>query len=223
VYDARHLEQLKVVTDLRDRGLNLHTIRDLVSTQEPTDAVRTWLGIDATLRAPWSQDRPRTLTHRELVDIVGDAADTRPGLIGDLADSGYIERDGESWTVTSPALLESALKLQRAGIDVDVSARMRDLLRRRLAKAVDDTVELLVERAGAGFTGDATPEQIGTALDALRPVAAEVLGVILAQEVDRALDDLLQTGPRSVSRRRVEGPHRQRRRAASSASPRTRT
>src|SRR5688572_32580030 len=72
VYDARHLEQLKVVTDLRDRGLNLHTIRDLVSREVPTDAVRTWLGIDATLRAPWSQDRPRAMTHPELVDLVGD-------------------------------------------------------------------------------------------------------------------------------------------------------
>lgn len=205
VYGHVHLERLKMVTDLRDRGLNLHTIRDLVTTPAPTDAVRTWLGIDATLRASWSEDRPRSVPHADLVEMVSASGDFRPGLIGELADAGYIEREGKSgdqWVVPSPALLEAALRLHRAGIDIDVSARMRDLLRRRLAKAVDDTVELLVERAGAGFAGDATPEQLATALDTLRPVAADVVGVLLAHEVDRALDALLHAGPPRARRTR---------------------
>jgi hypothetical protein len=83
--------------------------------------------------------------------------------------------------------------LQRAGIDIDVSARMRDLLRSRLAKAVDDTVDLLVQRAGAGFARDATPEQLATALETLRPVTSDVAVVLLGLEVDRALAALVES------------------------------
>jgi len=206
VYGPEHRERLKLVSDLRDRGLNLQTIRELVTSGEPTEAVRTWLGIDATLRAPWSSDMPRTMSHEELNEKVTTAVPGRPGLIGELAAAGYTTRQGrDEWTVSSPALLDAALRLQAAGIDVDVSAQMRDLLRRRLAKAVDDTVELLVKRAGTGFADGATAEEVAVALEALRPAAADTVNVLLGHEVDRALAHLAETGvhaTRRSSRRR---------------------
>ena len=79
---------------------------------------------------------------------------------------------------------------------------MRDLLRRRLAKAVDDTVKLLVERTGSGFAGGASPDEIEAALGALRPVAREMSGIVLAQEVERALTDLVDSGSKRLSRSR---------------------
>ena len=94
-----------------------------------------------------------------------------------------------------PTLLDHALRLREAGIDIEVSAMIRDLLRRRLAKAVNDTVKLLVERAGSGFAGIGSPEELATALGALRPVTREATGVILlAQEVELVLADLMQSG-----------------------------
>ena len=72
---------------------------------------------------------------------------------------------------------------------------MRDLLRRRLSKAVDDTVKLLVERTGTGFAGGASADEVATAIGALRPIAREMSSIILAQEVERALADLVQSGP----------------------------
>ncbi|MDQ3312731.1 MAG: hypothetical protein M3517_11560, partial [Actinomycetota bacterium] len=95
------------------------------------------------------------------------------------------------WDVPSPALLDLALQLRAAGIDVDISAMMRDMLRRRLGRVVDDSVRILVERAGAGFAGRASPDELATALGALRPIARETASLILAQEVDRALRSLV--------------------------------
>jgi len=202
MYGEEHLERLHLVADLRDRGLPLGTIRELVAGDRPTRTVAEWLGVDATLRAPWSDDRPGSLTQDELVALVERESSGRPGVIGALHDAGYVEPSTDGgWNVPSPALLEQALRLERAGVDVDVSARMRDLLRRRLAKAVDDTVKLLVERAGAGFAGAGTPGELATALGALRPIARETSSVILAQEVERALAALVDAGPRSVRRR----------------------
>jgi hypothetical protein len=79
---------------------------------------------------------------------------------------------------------------------------VRDLLRRRLSKAVDDTVKLLVERTGSGFAGDASPQEIEAALGALRPVAREMSGIVLAQEVERALSGLVEAGPKRLNRPR---------------------
>ncbi|MDQ1521690.1 MAG: hypothetical protein QOI55_2763 [Actinomycetota bacterium] len=200
VYSDDHLQRLKLIAELRDRGLTLTAIRDLVSRDRPGQTVAEWLGIDATLTAPWSDDRPRIVERDELASLVGGRRD---GLIAELQDAGYV-RPGEAgtWLVPSPALLDLALQLHDAGVDLDLSGQLRDLLRRRLSTAVDDAVKLLVERAGAGFAGSATPEELATALGALRPVARETTSLILAQEVERALRQLVDAGPAAMNRAR---------------------
>ena len=201
VYDDGHLERLRLIGDLRDRGLKLQTIRDLVATDNPTRTVSQWLGVDATLSAPWSDDRPRLIGHDELVQLVERHGDRPSGLLGELVDAGYISAGADStWDVPSPTLLDLALRLRNAGIDLEISGRMRDLLRRRLAKAVDDTVKLLIDRAGAGFAGGGSPDELATALGALRPVARETTSLILAQEVERALGQLVESRPRRSRR-----------------------
>lgn len=201
VYDDGHLERLRLIGDLRDRGLKLQTIRDLVATDNPTRTVSQWLGVDATLTAPWSDDRPRLVGHDELVELVERHGDRPSGLLGELADAGYVTaRADGSWDVPSPTLLDLALRLRGAGIDVEISGTMRDLLRRRLAKAVDDSVKLLIERAGAGFAGGGSPDELAIALGALRPIARETTSLILAQEVERALRELVESRPRRPRR-----------------------
>lgn len=205
VYTAEHLHRLTLIGELRDRGLTLQTIRELISSESPTTTVSEWLGVDATLTAPWSDDRPRSMTQEELTDQLHRHGADRPGVIGELQSARYLQlqTDG-TWLAASPTLLQHALRLRQAGIDVDISAHVRDLLRRRLAKAVDDTVKLLVERTGTGFAGRASVGELETAIGALRPIAREMSSVILAQEVERALAELVRSGPRNLtnSRRR---------------------
>ena len=197
-YRDDHLDRLRLIVELRDRGLTLHTIGELVANANPARTVATWLGVDATLSAPWSDDRPTTMTNEALQELVHS-----PGVAGELSDAHFIERgpDGR-WIVPSPTLLDLTIQLQQAGIDVDISGTIRDLLRRRLARAVDDTVKLLVDRAGAGFAGTATPDELETALGALRPIAREMSSLIVAQEVERALAELLHSRPRTLTKAR---------------------
>lgn len=193
VYRPDHVERLRLIGELRDRGLNLGAIRDLVAVDHPARTVATWLGVDATLSAPWSDDRPRIVTKDELDALIGDR---RRGLLGDLQQAKYVELGPSgTWLVPSPGLLDLALQLFDAGIDIDLSGRMRDLLRSRLSKAVDESVKLLVDHLGAGFAGAASPEELATALGTLRPAARETTSLILAQEVERALRDLVERRP----------------------------
>jgi DNA-binding transcriptional MerR regulator len=205
VYRNDHLERLGLIAELRDRGLTLTAIRDLVAHERPARTVAEWLGIDATLTAPWSDDRPRIVDRDELAAITGER---RTGLLAELQDAGYVKpTDGGAWLVPSPALLDLALQLHDAGIDVELSGRLRDLLRRRLAKTVDDAVKMMVERTGAGFAGGASAAEVATALGALRPIARETTSLILAQEVERALRELVEAGPAALER---ATPHRPR-------------
>jgi DNA-binding transcriptional MerR regulator len=198
VYRGEHLDRLGLIAQLRDRGLTLTAIRDLVAHERPARTISEWLGIDATLTASWSDDRPRIVERDELAALV---SDRRTGLLAELQDAGYVKpSDGGAYLVPSPTLLDFALQLHDAGIDVEVSGQLRDLLRRRLAKAVDDAVKIMVERTGAGFAGGASPDEVATALGALRPIARETTSLILAQEVERALRELVGAGPVALER-----------------------
>jgi DNA-binding transcriptional MerR regulator len=200
VYGPEHVDRLRLIAELRDRGLTLVAIRDLLKGERPSSTVAEWLGIDATLTAPWSDDRPRVVDRDELAAMT---AHRRPGLLAELQDAGYVQTaDAGTWLVPSPALLDLALQLHDAGIELEISAQLRDLLRRRLAKVVDDAVKLLVERTGAGFAGNATPTELATAVGALRPIARETTSLILAQEVERALRQLVDGGPAAMARAR---------------------
>lgn len=203
IYRDEHRERLALIAELRDRGLTLATIGDLLASKHPTRTVSEWLGVDATLRAPWSDDRPATMTHAELSATLESYGVNETAALPELIHERYIVVNGdESFSVPSPALLDGALRLHQAGIAFDVSARMRDLLRRRLSKAVDDTVELIVERVGTGFGGGASPDELAVAVAALRPVAREMSSVIIAHEVERALAELVESGPKPLRRSR---------------------
>jgi DNA-binding transcriptional MerR regulator len=201
VYGEDHRERLRLIAELQDRGLTLGAIRDLLGRRAgPGVSIGDWLGLDETLRG-WSEDRPRVIGEEELDDLLGSRP---PGFRSRLERSGFVtrQRDGTSWLVPSPALLDLALQLQDAGVDVEVTGKARDLLRRRLARAVDDLIDLFVENTGAGFAGRGSTGELTTAFGALRPIAREAAGVILAQEIERGLGSLLEGGPAAVRARR---------------------
>jgi hypothetical protein len=188
----------------------LGAIRDLLGRRaSPGISVGDWLGLDETLGGPWSEDRPKILSDRELADLLG----TRPaGLRAQLERSRYLERQSTgSWLIPSPTLLDLALQLDEAGIDVEVTGQAADLLRRRLARAVDDLIVLFVERSGTGFAGQASRAELASAVTALRPIAREAAGIILAQEVERGLRSLLEAGPTALRRRSARNKVRRRR------------
>ena len=197
-YHDDHLQRLGLIVELRDRGLTLNTIRDLVDNDDPARTVASWLGIDAALSVPWSDDRPRTLSLAELRDLVGDPA---PGLLAELHDAGYTRpNDDGTWTVPSPALLGLALQLRRSGVDIEIAGHIRNVLRKRVAKAVDETVSYLVDEWKADFGSESGRARLLDTLGTLRPVAGEMTALILAQEVERALGDLVTSRAADLTR-----------------------
>jgi hypothetical protein len=112
--------------------------------------------------------------------------------------------------IRSPTLLDLALQLHEAGIDIEVTGQATELLRRRLARAVDDLIALFVERSGARFAGQASRDELATALNTLRPIAREAAGIIVAHEIEHGLRRLLEAGPAAVGGHPATGKSRRR-------------
>ena len=196
-YTGEHVERLRRIAELQERGLKLEAIRAVLA-HEDSGAVGDWLGLDAALRNPWVSDQSRTMSLPDLHHLLG----TRPRrLVGELADMSVLSRQEDgSFLVPSPALLDIALRLFDAGVSIDIAERAANLLRRRLARAAEDLVALFEGETGRSFAGSGAPEEIAGALDAVRPIALDAAALILAQEMERALRHLATTRPRRGKR-----------------------
>lgn len=201
VYTDEHVERLRLIEVLQSRGLRLSAIADLVRRGGREGlSVGDWLGLDAHLAAPWSEDRPETLTRVELLErIAPRGARVIPGLVA--AALIIPERGTTSVRVPSPALLALTLQLDDAGIDVPTAAGAGDILRARLAPTADELVRHFAEHAGRGFGRRLQPSELDQALEALRPLGVEAVRLIFAQEMERALRHPVANTSAPVSRR----------------------
>jgi DNA-binding transcriptional MerR regulator len=204
-YDDRHIERLRLIGELKDRGLSLRAVRHVLR-QDSEDARRLsgCFGLGEGLEKPWSDDRPRTVGQDELEELVGRRP---PGTIASLMQFGVVEREqtgsAPSYRIRSPSLLRVTLALQESSVDIETAARAGDILRRRLGMAARELVDYFSKRAGRGFGRSAARDDIGAALDALRPLAGEAARVIFARQIERALRERSgPSGARVTPRRR---------------------
>lgn len=205
IYADDHLERLRIIAELQDRGLRLDAIRDLLADE--TSAARSvaeWLGLDAALAGAWSDDRPRIVDDAELATLLGG----RPaGIRAALERAGLVVRpDGsqEVWLIRSPGLLQLTLRLLDAGVAVELSGQAAAVLRRRLSKAADELVSLFSTGVTDGLVARVGPDEWADAIGELRPIAREAASLVLAQELERAVRQWMDAGgsPRDVARRR---------------------
>jgi len=195
-YRAEHIERLRVIAELQDRGLRLDAIGDVLQRiEEGGDSLQDWLGMGDQLQAPWSDDRPIVLSEADLLDRVGQR---RPGILGELTTLGLIARQGNSrpamYIVPSPGLLDINIQLDNAKVDSMVAGEAGELMRRRMARLADELVAFFAERAGDGFGGGGEPEEIVKSFAALRPEGMRAIQLFFAQEMERALRQFVERG-----------------------------
>jgi DNA-binding transcriptional MerR regulator len=203
-YDDSHAERLRLVAHLQDRGLNLRAIRDLLQRADSGEvSVAEWLGVGEQLQAPWSEDRPRIFTEEEIAQLAGGTV--RPGLIAEFLRTGLLRRETNtspgSYFVSSPGMLQIALRLEAAGVDIETAHLANEILRKQLARAADELVVYFVKRAEDA----AGPDEVARSIGALRSVGVDVVRLVFAQEIERALREAVEGG-------RVMPPTRKKRR-----------
>jgi DNA-binding transcriptional MerR regulator len=195
-YGTAHVERLKLIASLQDRGLRIDAIRDLTERIDKGELdVNEWLGLEAQLQAPWANDQPRTVTEAELYDIAGTK---RPGLIGDLLRLKLVKRRGDVLLLQSPALLHVAARLEAAGVDIDTAAGGAEIMRKHMGRAADDLAQYFFKRAREDGLGGAAGGDLASVFQALRPMGLEAVRVVFGQEMERVLRKMVESGKTSA-------------------------
>jgi DNA-binding transcriptional MerR regulator len=188
-YGKHHLERLKLIAQLSDRGLRVDAIGDLMKRIDRGEVdLAEWLGVEEEMQAPWATDQPRTVSEAELYALAGNR---RPGLISDLTRARIVDRKGDVFFVASPALLAIAIKLEGVGIDLETAASASKILRKHLGRAVNELVELFVGRVKDGALGIAQASKL---FEAFRTVGIDAVRLLFAREMEGELRKLLASG-----------------------------
>jgi DNA-binding transcriptional MerR regulator len=187
VYDDDHRQRLELISDLRSRGLKLDAIRDMVDAGSLGKApVVALLGPDAASER-WLTEASRTFDAAGLAEFLGEA---NLDLLPDLVDAGYLHKvstpDGVRWHADDLPLLRGALQLSEMGTDVALSARGRDLMRRRIRSMAEDLVSMWLAESGRGYAGEGTADEVAVTIDRVRAIAWQSAAHITAQEIERA-------------------------------------
>jgi DNA-binding transcriptional MerR regulator len=190
-YGAAHVERLELIARLQDRGLQIRAIRNLLDQLDCGQAsLEDWLGFEAELRTPWSEDVPQLLSEQQIQERLEGRP---PGLLAALVKAGLLERESSQYLVRSPALMKMVLTLEANGIDVETARAATDILARHLSKAASE-LSLHFQENMRDHIHDGGLDNPAELLSALKPVALDAAAVIFAREIQQALERLLHEG-----------------------------
>jgi DNA-binding transcriptional MerR regulator len=201
-YGPVHLERLRLIGRLQDKGLRLDAIRDALRQVEKGHlSLEAWLGLGEQVRAPWSADAALLLTEAAFTERFGEMP---PGLLAALGKADLVRPQPggppETYLIPSPGLLHIVLALRASGIDLEVAGGALDLLRKYSRRTADDLAKFLLDRTGKGFAASGTPEDVTHALAALRTSAIEAVDLLFAQEMERAVRAAFEQGRPRLAR-----------------------
>lgn len=211
-YDEAHVERLRTISELQQRGLRLSAIRDLLRHAPDTSAAE-WLGLSESLEQPWIEDRPGLWSEEELRRHISDAglggaAATEGVAIEALVAAGVIERRGDmspvQYVVPSPGMVEIGLATARLGLPPDVAAHLRDLLQRKLRALADVLVAEFTSAVSFDRLAEPGrgPADLAHLLDQLRPLTRRTVDLLFAHEMERAQRELVDAPPVPRKRKR---------------------
>ncbi|NLA37355.1 MAG: MerR family transcriptional regulator [Actinobacteria bacterium] len=184
-YSTAHVERLKLIGELRDRGLKLPGIRALLEDGDASSRVADWLGLDSQLRGSWAGVEAKIISNDELQEAI---AGLPAGSRGVLEDGRLILRQGSSWLLPNPGLFDLTIRLIVDGVPGDSVTEAGEILRKSLAIAARELIELFVTMVAQGYGSGIDP---ATLVNAFKPSAGEGARLIFEQQLERAIDDLL--------------------------------
>jgi DNA-binding transcriptional MerR regulator len=193
-YPAEAVERLRLIAELRDRGLGLDAIAKILENpaaehQSLSDVLR--LGDE--LRRPWIDDQSATMTRLELQETIGMVDD---GGLAVLEHYGIatpmLDRPG-LYLVPSVATLELSADLVAAGISPELARRCWEAMRHRLGELSRDLISLFVG-PDAVFDGPEALDAIHDTFHEIRPIALRAVQLSFAHEIEQALSEFVASG-----------------------------
>lgn len=192
-YNEEHLTRLRLISRLQQRGFGLQAINDLLSAWDSGANLSDVLGFSDALMAPWIDEIPETITRAQLEQMFPEIS-SDPNLLKQAIELELLAEDGENYRLVSPRLAKVGAELVSVGIPLAVVLGQAGLMK----SDTQDIAWRLVAMFGAyvwepfvqGQTPDRTLFDMTEILQRTRPLAAEAVGVFLAQAMQKATEAL---------------------------------
>jgi DNA-binding transcriptional MerR regulator len=186
-YSNDHVERLRFIGAMRERGLSLAAIREMLAADATDEtAIAGWLGLRDVLHRPWTDDRAAVFGEAELADRV----DGDPTVVDRLVAAGLVERRDDVrppvYFVPSVGLLDLTLATLRAGVDLDAGGRLLALVRERIEALASELVTRFTEEVSASHLIEGGPVALTRLLTEVQPLTRQLVDLVFAQEMEKA-------------------------------------
>ncbi|HEX2312439.1 MAG TPA: MerR family transcriptional regulator [Thermomonospora sp.] len=188
LYSPAHLERLRLITALLERGYRLDGIEELLAAWEQGRDVGELLGFEWAVTAPWSDETVFELSVDELAAMFGDQF--TPEALEEAVELGYLEVDGDRVRHRIPRLLEATAALVQEGVPLSAILAVTW----ELEAAFDRMAYVFVRMARRHLLGPVgTPPspaelaRLTRTVERLRPVARTVADEHFARAMDRRI------------------------------------
>ena len=189
-YDDNHLERLRYVGSLQDRGFSLAAIQCLLEAWEEGRGLEDVLGFEEALTAPWTDEKPERFALERLMELFPEVAED-PSLLQRTVDLGLLKPDGDAFEAPSPKLIRVGAELVAAGIPLRATLDEYERLKADAAVIATRFVELFEANVWEPFVvAGLPPERLAEVTESLqraRPMAALAMEATLAHAMEQAV------------------------------------
>ena len=185
-YSQAHLDRLRVIGQLLDRGHTLGGIGELLSAWEQGYNLADLLGFERAMTAPWSDEVPVPVTVAELSAVLeGQLTDE---VLQEAIRLGYLDVDGDRVVRVSRRLLDTASVLVREGIPLPAVLSAASEVQAGLDTIASLFLELVITQVLDRRAGAPPPHQVtrlSQAIERLRPIARTAIDAEFGRAMDR--------------------------------------
>ncbi|MDQ4094206.1 MAG: MerR family transcriptional regulator [Actinomycetota bacterium] len=189
LYDECHVARLELVRDLQGLGFTLAAIEGYLA-RIPPDRSPEDLALHRALLAPWLPEQPETVNRTELDTKAGRALDDEE--LARLVRLGVLRRDGtETWTLTSPDMLNYGLSLLDAEMDFDVQVAAKQIIERHTNALATELVVLFHDTVLREYRERGRPPELRqrllALLERLKPITVDGVVTNFQLAINRAI------------------------------------
>ncbi|WUH92287.1 MerR family transcriptional regulator [Streptomyces sp. NBC_00433] len=186
VYDDAHLDRLRQIADLLERGYTLASIKELLAAWDAGTGLGGVLGLVDEVDRPWSDEQPVRMGLRELIAAFGGVADL--SAVEEALQLGVLEAvpgTVDEFEVPSPRELAVAVELHAAGVPLGaITGHLRELrgqVEYISERFLEFTTEYVFPRFLQHPPNDAEAAEAADLVRRLRPLAQHTVDAELAR------------------------------------------
>jgi DNA-binding transcriptional MerR regulator len=189
IYSTEHLQRLKLIGDLLERGYSIASIRELLLAWQQGQGLAQVLGLEQAIVGPWNQEQAGRLGFDEVQALFGAQLDDQ--LLDQAQALGLLEFAGDHLRVPSPRLFAAGVQLFQAGIPLPALLNELAAIRGQVEPLAAGIVQMIVSHLVNPLLLNAMPraeelERLSAQLLQLRPLVEEVVETELARGLQQS-------------------------------------